>query len=309
MNQLSAPVALIVFNRPETTRRVFAAIAAARPERLLLIADGPRADRPGEAERCAEVREIVSKVDWPCRVDTNFATKNMGCAARVISGLNWVFSLVEEAVILEDDCLPDPSFFRFCSELLERYRDHCQVGYIGGSNVLQRSFPFSYSYFFSSISGIWGWATWRRAWSAFDEKLTTWPEVKREGLLDHALPNGEIVSFWSKIFDSMYAGTGPSAWDYQWLYTSWTNNWVSILPSRNLVQNIGFGPEATHTSNLDPFLAVPPFPLEFPLRHPPVIIPWSGQATLFQKLFYTPSILQRIRRRLRRTFHRSPGKQ
>ncbi len=122
MKPLETPVALIVFNRPETTRRVFAAIAAARPARLLLIADGPRTDRPGEVERCDEVRKIVTSVDWPCEVLTNFAEENMGCRRRVVSGLNWVFSQVEEAIILEDDCVPDASFFPFCAEMLERYR-------------------------------------------------------------------------------------------------------------------------------------------------------------------------------------------
>ena len=118
MNRLETPVALIVFNRPEPTRRVFAAIAKARPSRLLLIADGPRPDRQRESNQCAEVRNIVSAVDWPCQVQADFADENMGCRRRVISGLDWVFSQVEEAIILEDDCVPDPSFFPFCSELL-----------------------------------------------------------------------------------------------------------------------------------------------------------------------------------------------
>ena len=136
MSPLQTPVALIVFNRPEPTRRVFAAVAAARPSHLLLIADGPRADRPGEAERCDMVRKIVSAVDWPCKVDTKFAAENMGCRRRVISGLDWVFSLVEDAIILEDDCIPDQTFFPFCSELLDRYREKSQIGFIAGFNSL-----------------------------------------------------------------------------------------------------------------------------------------------------------------------------
>src|SRR6266496_1346818 len=130
MSQLETPVTLIVFNQPDVTRRVFSTIAAARPTRLLLIADGARTSRPGEAERCDEVKQIVTAVDWPCQVETNFATENMGPGPRIISGINWVFSLVEEAIFLEHDCLPDPSFFPFCAELLERYRRLPQVGYI-----------------------------------------------------------------------------------------------------------------------------------------------------------------------------------
>ena len=133
MIPLDTPVALIVFNRPEATRRVFAAVAAARPSRLLIVADAPRTDRPGERQRCEEVLKIVSAVDWPCTVETNLASENLGCRRRVKSGLDWVFSLVEEAIILEDDCLPDPSFFPYCSQLLERYRDCGQVGIISGA--------------------------------------------------------------------------------------------------------------------------------------------------------------------------------
>src|SRR5262249_20238987 len=132
MNQLETPVALLVFNRPETTRRVFEAVAAARPSHLLLIADRPRKDRACEAERCDEVRKIITAVDWACDVQTNFSDQNLGCRRRVISGLDWVFSLFEEAIILEDDCLPNPSFFSFCSELLTRYRNSEEIGMISG---------------------------------------------------------------------------------------------------------------------------------------------------------------------------------
>ena len=154
MNQLKTPVALIVFNRPDTTRKVFAAIAAARPSQLFLIADGPRADRGGEVERCEEVRKIISAIDWPCEVESNFSNENLGCRRRMISGLNWVFSHVEEAIIIEDDCLPHPSFFPYCSELLEKYRDTGQIGMISGFNHVPDFFPFRYSYYFSRMVSI-----------------------------------------------------------------------------------------------------------------------------------------------------------
>ena len=294
MNKPVSPVALIVFNRPDTTRRVFDAIAAARPEKLFLIADGPRADRPGEAERCSEVRKIISNVNWPCDVQTNFASENLGCRPRIVSGLNWVFSVVEQAVILEDDCLPDPSFFPFCAELLNRYQDDRRIGFISGFNPLESSFQFPYSYYFSMMTGIWGWATWRRAWIEFDEHIETWPDVKKGGLLKEVLPDGTAVAYWSGIFDSMYAGTGPSAWDYQWVYTCWTRNWLSVLPARNLVKNIGFGPAATHTSSGDPRLMIEARSIEFPLTHPPAITSWPSHVARMQKSFFTPSIWSRI---------------
>ncbi len=298
MNQLETPVAFIVFNRPETTRRVFATIAAARPTHLLIVADGPRDDRSGESERCEEVRRIVNKVDWPCRVDRNFAEQNMGCRRRVVSGLNWVFSLVEEAIILEDDCLPDPSFFPFCSELLERYRYQVNVGLIGGFNPLEKNLPCSYSYFFSVMVNIWGWATWRRAWLEYDENIRTWPDVKSSGVLRSLFPNKRAATYWTHIFDAMYAGTGPNTWDYQWAYTCWTRSWLLVLPSRNLVQNIGVGADATHTATADADLLLSAGQMNFPLKHQPAIMAWPGHAKLMQSRFYTPGILPRIKRKL-----------
>jgi hypothetical protein len=300
MNQLKTAVALIVFNRPESTRRVFAAVAAARPARLFLIADGPRADRPGDIQLCDEVKKIVTAVDWPCQVETDFAAENMGCRPRIVSGLNWVFSQVEEAIILEDDCLPDQSFFVFCPELLNRYRHHQQIAFIAGFNPLERSFPFSFSYYYSLPFSFctWGWATWRRAWQEFDENIRTWPEVKKAGLLELIFKDEKDVKYWSRIFDQAYEGVGPSAWDYQWDYACWTRNWLCVVPGRNLIQNIGLGPGATNTLRADPDRDLPATALSFPLQHPPAITAWPAYAMKAQKRFYTPNKLWRIRRKL-----------
>ena len=298
MNQLETPVALTVFNQPEATRRVFATIADARPTRLLLIADGPRRDRPGEAERCEEAKKIVSAVDWPCKVETNFATENMGPGPRLISGISWVFSLVEEAIILEHDCLPDASFFRFCSEMLERYRDNTQMGYITGFNPLEKSFPFPYSYYFSVASCFWGFATWRRTWQEYDEHLSSWPEVKAAGLLHLLFPKKRVVSYWTKVFDTMYEEKVPGTWDYQLVYSCWTRNCLSIVPSRNLVQYIGFGPQAEYTKTADPVLKLPSRAMSFPLQHPPAITPWPAYAMELQDRFFGRSLFYKIRRRL-----------
>ncbi len=300
MSRLETPVAMIVFNRPETTRRVFDAVAAARPARLLLIADGPRPDRAGEAERCAEVRNIVTAVDWPCEVDTNFAERNMGCRRRVISGLDWVFSRTEEAIILEDDCLPDPSFFLFCAEMLERYRDQPQVAYVAGFNPLQDELPLSSSYYFSQVACIWGWATWRRAWQEYDEHMRGWPEVKAAGTLDLLFPRRRVVAFWTHVFDGMHDGTGPNTWDYQWSYTCWVRNWLGIIPGRNLIQNIGFGGDATHTTAGDPARTLAAQPLRFPLRHPPAITAWPEYAMRMHERFFALSLGARVRARLHR---------
>lgn len=298
MNQLETPVVFIVFNRPEPTRRVFAAIAAARPSRLLLIADGPRANRSGESLRCEEVRKIVSAVDWPCKVETNFSNENLGCRRRMISGLDWVFSLVEEAIILEDDCLPDPSFFPYCSQLLERYRDCDQVGIISGFNPLQKSFPFPYSYYFNKLVLIWGWATWRRTWQKYDEKMTFWPQVKEGGLLRLMWKEQKSFERWTGIFDSVHSGRGPDAWSYQLTYSSWMHNWLNVVPRRNLIQNIGFGEDATHTTKADIGLKLSPQTLDFPIVHPPAMLDWPEYVVAFEHRFNIPSLSRRVRTKL-----------
>lgn len=294
---METPVALIIFNRPDAVRRVFAAIAAARPTRLFVIADGPRADHPDDVKRCDLARKIVANIDWPCQVETNFSEQNLGCRQRMISGLNWLFSIVEEAMIIEDDCLPDASFFPYCAELLERYRDDRQIGMISGYQNIEKAFPSEYSYFFSRTVRIWGWATWRRSWQQFDEDMRSWPEVKQAGLLGTIFPDKAIVDYWSRVFDSMHGGTGPNAWGYHWVYTCWMRNWMSIVPSKNLVENIGFGKDATHTSIVDPDLLIPTGSLSFPLLHPPAMIPRQSHDLYDYKYFLVPGIPRRIRRK------------
>ncbi len=158
---IRTPVALIIFNRPDTTERVFAEIAKARPPKLFIIADGPREDRPGEAERCASARAIVDRVDWNCEVQKNYSDVNLGCGARPATGISWVFDQVEEAIILEDDCIAHPTFFRFCDELLEKYRDDERIMHIAGNNFQFGNQRTSFSYFFSHHNICWGWASWR----------------------------------------------------------------------------------------------------------------------------------------------------
>jgi hypothetical protein len=295
------PVALFVFNRPETTRRVFEAVAQIRPARLLLVADGPRPGRVGEAEVCRHVRDIISRVDWTCEVSTDFAESNLGCQERMISGLNWVFSLVEEAIILEDDCLPDSSFFPFCRELLERYRGDSRIAYISGVNLVGEYLRTPDSYFFSEIGGIWGWATWRSEWQRYDRHLTDWPKLKRENLLSEVFQEPKAVAFWTRIFDTMHAKTGPDTWDYQWLYTCLKNHSLTAVSSLNLVANIGFGPEATHTVNEDSRFILPAIGVEFPLRHPPCFIPLRSIDRYRVQDMFPPSIFHRALTKFRRS--------
>lgn len=269
----ATPVALFAFNRPDTTRRVFNAIATSRPAKLLLIADGPRQGRPGEAESCQQVREIMSRVDWPCEVFTNFADTNLGCQERMISGLNWVFSLVDEAIILEDDCLPDTTFFPFCQELLEKYRGDSRIAYISGVNLVGKYLRTDDSYFFSEIGGIWGWATWRSEWQRYNRHLDSWPELRNKKMLSEIFEQPKVVAHWTQIFDAMHENRGPNTWDYQWLYTCLANNSLIAVPSVNLITNIGFGSDATHTTEADAKFMLASEPMRFPLRHPASFIP------------------------------------
>jgi len=298
MNQLETPVAMIVFNQPEATRRVFARVAAARPSRLMIIADGPRLNRPGEVERCEETKRIATEVNWPCQVETSFLSENVGPRRRIISGISWVFSLVEEAIFLEHDCLPDPNFFPYCSELLARYRNRPQIGYITGFNPLEKNFPFPYSYYYSRIANLWGWATWRRTWQDYDEHLSSWPVVKRDGLLKLVFPDKKVVAYWTKIFDSMYDGTGPDTWDYQFVYTCWTRNFVNIVPRKNLIEYIGFGPQAENTLIPEPGLTLAAGQLDFPLKHPPAISSWPAQEMEMQKRFFALNNWRKLYRKL-----------
>jgi hypothetical protein len=301
---LNTPIVFCVFNRPSPTRTVFQAIAKARPLRLLLVADGPREDRPGEGNLCREVREIIQRVDWPCEVSANFADRNLGCRERIISGLNWAFDLVEEAIILEDDCLPHPSFFPFCQELVERYREDSRVAMISGDNFVGKPLPNGYSYYFSRMTHIWGWATWRRSWARYDRHLRDWPEIRSANLLAEVFDDPRLVRYWTARFDEMHDDTGPDTWDYQWTYTNLVNNVLCITPRVNMVTNIGFGKEATHTVNPDKRMILEAHPIDQPLRHPPCLIPLRSMDRISQQFVLQPSLQVRVLRRLYRRVHR-----
>jgi hypothetical protein len=259
------PVALLIFNRPETTARVFEQVRRARPERLLVVADGPRSGIEGEAERCQAARAATEDVDWPCEVSREYADENLGCKRRVSSGISWVFDQVEEAIFLEDDCLPDGSFFAYCDELLERYRDNERVMHISGDN-LGFGRRGEASYFFSRYPHVWGWASWRRAWRHYDPDLNTWASDRERFLARFEDPDER--RFWRRSWDGSASGE-IDTWDYQWVFACIANEGLAINPNVNLVSNIGFAADSTHTQS-DPgeLSALPTGEMERPLRHP-----------------------------------------
>lgn len=268
-----AAIVLVLFNRPDTTARVFEAIRQARPGRLFVVADGPRADREGDVALCNTARQATEKVNWPCEVARLYSDENLGCRAGVIRGLNWVFEQVEEAIILEDDCVPDPSFFPFCNELLARYRDEPRVGMISGNNVERRAKRLSNSYTFTRHCHIWGWATWRRAWEKYDSYMSGWPVARKSRWLESFITDPIARHYWRSLFDDSHRdGVGSlSSWDIPWIFTCWEHNFLSVIPSHNLVLNCGFGEGATHTRTESKFFQKPVHSIEFPLSHPEMI--------------------------------------
>jgi len=296
--QLTTPVAFIIFNRADTTERVFAEIAKARPSKLLVVGDGPRASRQGEAEKVAVTRAIIQRVDWDCEVLTNFSDVNLGCKKRVSSGIDWVFEQVEEAIIIEDDCLPDPTFFRFCQEMLERYRNDQRIGMISGDNFQFGRRYGTDSYYFSKYVHIWGWATWRDRWvGCYDVTVSKWPHIRDEGRLIDMVGDAREVVYWGKIFERVFRGQ-IDTWDYQWVFANWIEGRSNIIPAGNIISNIGFDQNATHTTGDSELANMPIAPMNFPLKHPVGIFK-NVRADHFseQKCFHVP-FWKRVRNKI-----------
>ncbi len=260
------PVVFLVFNRPEHTKRVFDAISNVQPNRLFIIADGPRGDY--DKKKCDSVREIVSNVNWECDVSTIFRDQNIGCRKSVSSGISWAFDYVDRAIILEDDTVPDSTFFAYCDELLKKYEDETRIMHISGVNFSDT--PINESYYFSRIPQIWGWATWRRSWNLYDASMSMWPKAKEQNMLGNMFGKSPTAEYWKYLFENTYRkNIHKMAWDTQWVFTCMYNQGYSINPSSNLVTNIGFGDDATHSTSKTSKLAnKPSIPIDIPLRHP-----------------------------------------
>lgn len=295
---MRAPVCLIIFNRPDFTKLVCDAIAEARPPKLFVVADGPRPNHPEDAVKCAAARAAIDQTDWECEVLKNYSEVNVGCGRRPATGIKWVFDQVEEAIILEDDCVPHPTFFPFCDELLEKYRHDERVMHISGHNYQFRSRNDPYSYFFSYHNFTTGWASWRRAWRYHDMELKEWPELRGTSWLPDIIEEPRAVEYWASAFDRAYDVKGNvSYWDHQWLFACWSQRGLAIRPTTNLVANIGFGrDDATHTKFSHSVLGdVPVDAIRFPLEHPPHIVRNADS----DRAFVTQIILKELARERR----------
>lgn len=244
------PILFLIFNRPDTTQRVFEEIKKQKPKYLFVAADGARSDSLEDAQKCKRARDIVlDGIDWDCEVKTLFRDENLGCGVAVSAAITWFFENVEQGIILEDDCLPHPSFFVFCETLLEKYKDDENVYGISGDNFQDGLQSGDASYFFSNYCYIWGWATWRRAWDSYDFNLSQLEKFKEKQLIKRIDKRIVFKNYWFAILDKV-ANKEIDTWDYQWLFTLWNNGGVAVVPNVNLISNIGFGKDATHTTAL-----------------------------------------------------------
>ena len=250
-NNFNTPVLFLVFNRLDTTKRVFERIRKVAPPKLYIASDGHRDNREGEEEKVKTVREyVLNSIDWKCEVKTLFREKNLGCGKAVSQAITWFFENEEMGIILEDDCLPSASFFPYCQELLYKYKSNSQIYHITGHNPLTYT-EIPNSYYFVRIPHVWGWATWRRAWKQYNFDIIDLDNFIKQRKINDVFNKGADRYYFIDVFKRIEKHD-IDTWDYQWTYTTFYNKGISINPAKNLITNIGFGPDATHTISDDP---------------------------------------------------------
>ena len=302
MNPSKVPVLVLGFNRPERVKKLFEVLAKIQPRQVFFAVDGPRSSHPQDQERVAQTRALIETIDWDCEILTQFQDENLGCARGVTAGINWFFSEVLEGIILEDDVIPTESFFQFSAELLMKYRDDRRVWCISGSNRLPRnSLNVEDSYRFSAIPQVWGWATWRDRWEKYSLDISGWRStgLSQRKLLKTVGYSPSAFAFWSANFDLM-ARMAVDTWDTQMVNAAMRNGSLAVIPNVNLVDNIGWGSDATHTVELPPYIQSVG-DMQFPLAHPEVSVDAKADRTM-NKLVYqaTPVGLARQFMRYRR---------
>jgi hypothetical protein len=251
LNLTEAPVLFIVFNRPDTTQRVFNAIKKARPQKLFIAVDAPRSGNIDDEKNCAKVKEIVKQVDWECQTYCRFAETNQGCGNGVFNAISWAFENEDRLIVLEDDCVPSQPFFSYCHELLERYRNDTRIWIISGNQYYEEAVTTPHSYFFSHYGHNWGWATWKRAWSEMDMSMAKFPLIIEQDLYKAAFSTDKEAAFFQKNADKIYKNKElkPHTWDCQFGFTVTSNGGLSIIPAKNLVSNIGYWGSHTETKH------------------------------------------------------------
>lgn len=284
----NTPILFIIFNRPDTTQKVFDEIRKIKPKYLFIAADGARNE--SEQSLCHETRNIVNQIDWDCELKTLFQEKNLGCKIGVSTAINWFFDNVEQGIILEDDCLPSSSFFYFCKDILEKYYSNSDIMHICGTSFA-RGKNNKDTYYFSKYAHVWGWATWRRSWRLYDLKIDDFDNFFNNNKLLKIYNDSLINDYFKKIF-YLTRSNKIDTWDYQWLFTIWNHNGIVITPHMNLISNIGFGENATHTKNKDNFLSNMKSNIISEIKHPKDIkLSLQRDKNIFYKTIYKKNIL------------------
>ena len=266
------PILFLIYNRPDLTKQVFAKIREIEPKILFIGADGPKDTVKNEYETCEEARSIVSNIDWDCKVKKLYQTENLGCKTAVSKAISWFFSQNEHGIILEDDILPNLTFFKFCRELLLKYKDEKRLFSITGVNWQDNRKRGDGSYYFSKYPGIWGWATWKDRWDKFDIEMKGLPEYIENGELQKVFHDEKESAFHAKNLMGVYNGIIDS-WDFIWHYTNFKNGGLCVVPNENLTSNLGFDRRATHTKDIHSDRANRAVSdIDFPLIHPKQII-------------------------------------
>lgn len=283
-SNFETPILFLIFNRPDTTQEVFNQIKLIKPKYLFVAADGARENKKGEIEKCVETRDIIKQIDWDCEVKTLFREVNLGCGLAVSSAITWFFKQVEYGIILEDDCMPCESFFLYCEELLIKYKDDSQVMMVGGTNFQNGNKIGDESYYFSRYPEVWGWASWSRAWKYYDYDLNELEDFSKKQLKNIFNDNHER-EYWRNILTKVKKGE-INTWDYQWYYSIWNNNGITITSNSNLVINLGFRNSSTHDFLRDSYRENDSYSkIALPLSHPPKIINEKADRNTYKNVY------------------------
>jgi hypothetical protein len=298
-SKFETPILFLVFNRPALTRKVFESIRDVRPSKLFIAADGPRVNRPEDVDKCNEVRSIVSSVDWPCQLTTLFRSENLGCRNAVSQGITWFFDQVPAGIILEDDCLPAHSFYQYCDELLNRYKDDTRITHINGNNFNSPYYvKTGYSYHFTYFPQVWGWASWKRAWDRYDPDIKLYDKFNDSSFFSHCGVSqsefAELRKKWNNIKLKRI-----DTWDYQWHFINLLEGSMVISPTQNLVSNIGFGEDATHTRDSESERQnIKTSEFDWPLVHPPCLFVDEKLNTFYKRMMVKEPQLKKVYRKI-----------
>ncbi len=296
-------VLFCTFNRLDTVKKSFARIRDIQPSRLYLSSDGPRDSFSGEIDKIMRVREYIEQnIDWECTVHKNYSDTNLGCGIKMSSAISWAFEHEDRLIIIEDDCVVDPSFFRYCEELLDYYKNDGRVmlidGYCNAGKAITQD-----SYFFSAVpEDYWGWATWKRVWDKYEYDIVRSNERDILSYLKKITSRGGVKHF-LQCFDTV-SSHRTDIWDYQLLYMLVKEQGVAILPNTNLVFNAGIGDDATHTINTPTYYSSDSHQMAFPLKHPSTV----ESAKKYDKAIWKSSLVNEMIRFIKQFFGIDPNK-